>query len=112
MAATITRPVLSRLRIPQRKTTNFIEAPLQPGGYLSPDLQPNTPPTFPNDIQQPVVSRIGQYLLLEQLESAVNVIVYKAIHCVTEQIYTCKVNKLKLMNILCSMVNIYQSSFA
>ena len=96
MAATVraNRPVLSRLRIPQRKSTGFNEpspasGPL--GGYLTPDLQPNTPPTFPNALQQPSVSKIGEYLLLERVEAGVNLVVYKAIHIVTEQHYTCKV---------------------
>ena len=94
MAAT-TRPVLRPLTIPQRKSTVFNETPTGPpiGGTLSPDLQPNTPPTFPKGDQHPSITKIGDYLLLDRLEAFSNVVVYKAVHVISQQHYTCKVSQ-------------------
>ena len=60
------------------------------GGTLSPDLQPNTPPTFPqHDSVQ--VSKIGKYLLLDGLDMTGSIQMFHAVHTENEQEFVCKV---------------------
>lgn len=88
---TTSRQRLRPLYIPQRKHADF-EPPPQTltGGSLSPDLQPNTPPTFPQSAD-PQVARIGRYILLDRVDALPNLHIYKAIHCDTQERFTCKV---------------------
>lgn len=86
------RPRLRPLYIPQRKHAEFEQPPnlKSKGGHLSPDLQPSTPPTFP-DHESQKVSSIGNYLLLEQLDTNGHIPVFKAVHCETQEHFVCKV---------------------
>ncbi len=98
--------VLVRLRpiiIPDRKDVQIDSPPALTGGHLSPDLQPNTPPAFPGaagndgDAHHSNASRIGDYLLLDVLETHGSVsphgpvAVLRALHTVTHEELTCKV---------------------
>lgn len=89
-----------RLNIPDRKHEVADSSPslksLSPsGGSLSPDLQPSTPPTFPNnDCSR--VSKIGKYFLLSNtdtvhLQSGVSVKIFKSVHTETQEELVCKV---------------------
>lgn len=87
----VRRSRLRPLYIPQRKHVDFEPSP-HLGGNLSPDLQPNTPPTFSRNAEEPKpeqpISRIGQYLLLEQLDTAGT---FKAVHTCSDEQFICKV---------------------
>ena len=87
------RPRLRPLYIPPRKDADFEQSPdlKSKGGHLSPDLQPNTPPTFP-DHESQKVTQIGLYLLLEQLDTNGNIPVFKAVHKETQEQFICKVS--------------------
>lgn len=89
----------SRLRplfIPQRKYAELNSSPSITGGSLSPDLQPNTPPSFPNqnDLQSPV-QKIGNYLLYEQVDTNGSIKIHKALNCDTQEDCICKVLPIK-----------------
>jgi hypothetical protein len=57
-------------------------------GNLSPDLQPSSPqPKFPEKYTPHNVSKIGRYLLLEQIEGDS----YKAVNWQNNEEYICKV---------------------
>jgi hypothetical protein len=95
----LARSRLTPLFIPPRK--DHVETDnspyLSPQGRLSPDIQPNTPPSFPTTQVQHVpgpphqVSQIGRFLLAAPLESQGQVPVFRAIHMDTQQQYFCKV---------------------
>ncbi|GIY49724.1 tribbles homolog 2 [Caerostris darwini] len=60
-------------------------------GNLSPNLQPATPPTFPNSKEPLTATKIGdKYLLLNRLEGG---ILRRCIHIESQQEYVCKVVK-------------------
>jgi len=58
------------------------------GGSLTPDLQPNTPPTLVNNAQ---ISSIGQYLLIDKMEPCGNIQSQRAIHRCTQEEFVCKI---------------------
>lgn len=97
----IARTRLTPLFIPSRKQhVEFEQSPcLGSAGTLSPDLQPNTPPTFPHPNHQnhdcsgvqPQVSKIGHFFLAAPLDTQGHVQLYKAFHVDTHQQYVCKV---------------------
>ena len=64
---------------------------------LSPDLQPNTPPTFPCP---PPVEKIGDYLLTKLIDATTSVQVFKAIHCETGEELVCKVRIFFMITVL------------
>lgn len=98
------RSRLPPLFIPQRK--QHVECEPSPclgsAGTLSPDLQPNTPPTFPHTYQndcsvlQHQVSKIGRFFLAAPLDTQGHVQLFSAVHMETHQQYVCKVCVLKL----------------
>ena len=92
----IHRARLRPLIIPDRKNVNFDPPSHLTGGHLSPDLQPNTPPTFPTEppSHHGPASQIGEYLLLDLVDSNGPVHVYKSLHVVSHQEFTCKVGSL------------------
>ena len=66
-----------------------IDPPPNLASSLSPDLQPNSPPTFPQEETLPVpAQRIGNYLLLENA---------KAIHIQSQKQYVYKVRMCFIM---------------
>lgn len=75
-----------------RKKENFIDNNQPNLGNLSPDLQPNTPPEFPQKTggqsTKQNVYKIGRYLLLNQLEGEI----YKSVNCQTKEECICKVS--------------------
>lgn len=77
--------------LPDRKHAELIHdtSPLL-GGSLSPDLQPNTPPTFPQPVCQDCF-KIGKYLLVQPLDKVGSTQIYKAFHCDTEEEFICKI---------------------
>jgi hypothetical protein len=88
MSFTRSRP---RLHIPshgpRKKTELDFSFNLVPGN-LSPDLQPSSPqPKFPEKYTPHNVSKIGRYLLLEQIEGDS----YKAVNWQNNEEYICKV---------------------
>ncbi len=89
------RARLRPLIIPDRKNVEFepsTQLTQGQGGHLSPDLQPSTPPTFPTALGGGhSVSRIGDYLLLDPIDCNGPVHIYKSLHAVTHQEFTCKV---------------------
>lgn len=90
------RARLRPLIIPDRKDVDFESPPslTHGGGHLSPDLQPSTPPTFPDGLDpcsDSSVSRIGEYLLLEAIDCNGPIHIYHALHTITYQKYICKV---------------------
>lgn len=74
-----------------RKKENFIDNNQPNLGNLSPDLQPSTPPEFPQKTggqsSKQNVYKIGRYLLLNQLEGEI----YKSVNCQTKEECICKV---------------------
>ena len=87
-------PRLRPLIIPRRKHVEFEQLPGLGIGYISPDLQPNTPPTFPGSSPEDShcgVSKIGRYLLTKLVDTVGVVEIYDACHCDTQQEYVCKV---------------------
>lgn len=65
-------------------------------GALTPDVQPNSPPSFMSHVAAgpvlPSLLTIGNYLLTERLaDSTPGVTVYKALHVVTNQEFLCRV---------------------
>lgn len=58
-------------------------------GSLSPNLQPASPPTFPVNNEQFVPSRIGNYVILNQIEAST---LFRCINSVTLQECVCKVS--------------------
>lgn len=71
--------------------TNF-EKPGVGGGNLSPNLQPATPPTFPNSKEPLTATKVAdKYLLLNRLDGS---ILRRCIHIESQQEYVCKVRKL------------------
>jgi len=98
MSAASRRGLLRPLNIPPRqKDVEFGKPPSSViGGTLSPDLSPNTPPTFPRGADSPLcprITKIGRYLLLEILETRGSIQVYHAVHATTEEHVVCKVRK-------------------
>jgi tribbles-like protein len=85
------------VNIPDRKHVDFDQPSYLSGGNLSPDLQPATPPTYPNvtsyteDPTTQQASRICNYVLLPQTESVGDIPTYRAFHCDTQVEYECKV---------------------
>jgi len=78
------------LIIPQRNKHVELDSPPEgKGGSLTPDLQPNTPPSLVDNAPQ--ISAIGQYVLLEKLESSGNVQIQRSVHRNTQEEYICKV---------------------
>jgi len=78
------------LFIPQRnKHVEFEPPPDLKGGNLTPDLQPNTPPTLVENAPQ--ISQIGQYLLLEQLDTTGSIQILRAVHRNTQEEFVCKI---------------------
>ncbi|GFT12700.1 tribbles homolog 2 [Nephila pilipes] len=68
--------------------TNF-EKPGVGGGNLSPNLQPATPPTFPNSKEPLTATKIAdKYLLLNRLDGS---LLRRCIHIESQQEYVCKV---------------------
>lgn len=94
MSLTENRP---RLTIPShgpRKKDTFDSHPnLGVQGVLSPDLQP-TPPQFPQKYGQSNVSKIGKYLILDQIEGDI----YKAVNWQNKDEYICKVGIISVFN--------------
>ncbi|KAI0228517.1 Tribbles-like protein 2 [Lamellibrachia satsuma] len=83
-----------RIVIPPRKHVEYEQPPSLGSGYISPDLQPNTPPTFPGPSSEDShcgVSKIGRYLLTKLVDTVGIVDIYDAYHCDTQQEYVCKV---------------------
>ena len=70
-------------------------------GALSPDVQPNSPPSFIPHIlgsAQSSVQKIGSYLLTERLaDLTAGVAVYCAVHVETRQRFMCRVSVLHLL---------------
>lgn len=62
---------------------------LPPSPGLAPCLRPLTQSPTPGSAEQPCVSRIGPYILLEATEGAQT---YRAVHSVTEAEFSCKVS--------------------
>ncbi|XP_076361728.1 tribbles homolog 2-like [Tachypleus tridentatus] len=58
------------------------------GGSLSPNLQPPTPPVYPDTNEPFTTCRIGYYLLLGQQEGST---FYRCIHIQTQEEFICKV---------------------
>lgn len=82
--------------IKQQVTTNFEPKPGTVGGCLSPNLQPATPPTFPNSKEPLTATKVAdKYLLLNRLEGS---ILRRCIHIESQQEYVCKVSKYVLFN--------------
>jgi len=69
-------------------------------GALSPDVQPNSPPSFiPQALggAQSSVLKIGNYLLTERLtDMSAGVAVYSAVHAETREKFTCRVSALSV----------------
>lgn len=71
-------------------TTTFETKPGTVGGCLSPNLQPATPPTFPNSKEPLTATKVAdKYLLLNRLEGS---ILRRCIHIESQQEYVCKVS--------------------
>ena len=85
------RPRLRPLCIQERKNADFEQPSNLKGGHLSPDLQPNTPPSFPDDAGGSAISQVGNYLLLDRLDSIGSVQVHKCFNCDTREEFICKV---------------------
>ena len=81
-----------RLHIPQRKDVEFEQSPSVTGGYLTPELSPSTPPQFPVGDHCQGWSKIGHYILENQLETQGQEEIYKAFHKHTLEEFICKVN--------------------
>ena len=89
-----------RIVIPPRKHVEYEQPPSLGSGYISPDLQPNTPPTFPGPSSEDShcgVSKIGRYLLTKLVDTVGIVDIYDAYHCDTQQEYVCKVGWLLML---------------
>jgi len=67
-------------------------------GALSPDVQPNSPPSFiPNVLggASSSVLKVGNYLLTERLaDMTAGVAAYSALHVETREKFTCRVSEL------------------
>ena len=104
----LARSRLTPLFIPSRKqhVENELSPCLGSAGALSPDLQPNTPPTFPHAAGQyhthpqpddcapqllPQATKIGRFLLATPLDVQEHLHLYRAVHLDTQQQYVCKV---------------------
>eukprot|EP00918_Siedleckia_nematoides_P083676 GHVU01183430.1.p1 GENE.GHVU01183430.1~~GHVU01183430.1.p1 ORF type:complete len:341 (-),score=15.66 GHVU01183430.1:2122-3144(-) len=86
------RSRLRPLHIPRNKHVSFDSPPAAlAGGSLSPDLGPNTPPTFPPRDQGPKVLQIGAYLLLDRVDTNSTVPCHEAYHTQSQHKYLCKV---------------------
>jgi len=97
------------LEIPAAKTGSLTvpQDGLLAAGALSPDVQPNSPPSFiPNAVGGASSSllKIGNYLLTERLaDMTAGVAVYCAVHVETKEKFTCRVSELSLMGVLQSV---------
>lgn len=93
------RARLRPLYIPQRKHVDFEPPPHIGGGklgnrvgHLSPDLQPSTPPTFPEkNVDR--VTKIGRYLLLEQVDTCGDIRIHRSLHLETQERFITKVGE-------------------
>lgn len=90
MSATRVRRQRPRLHIPEKHVVEFDSPTCSPGGALSPDLQPNTPPSFPQNDSSDCY-KVGRYLLAQPLDQVGEAHIYKAFHCDTEEEYVSKV---------------------
>lgn len=104
MSFTRSRP---RLHIPshgpRKKTELDLSFNLVPGN-LSPDLQPSSPqPKFPEKYTPHNVSKIGRYLLLEQIEGES----YKAVNWQNNEEYICKVTMILQYSVVFSLESSY-----
>jgi len=87
------------LEIPA-KTGSSLAVPqdgLLAAGALSPDVQPNSPPSFiPNVLggASSSVLKVGNYLLTERMpDMTAGVAVYSALHVETREKFTCRVSE-------------------
>jgi len=94
------RPPALQIPTVSSKTSSNVTVPqdgLLAAGALSPDVQPNTPPSFiPNVLSgAPGASllKIGNYLLTERLaDMTAGVAVYSAVHVRTREAFICRVS--------------------
>ncbi|XP_069106337.1 tribbles homolog 2-like [Argopecten irradians] len=87
MSLTGSRPRLSiPSHGPRKKDYYDTNSNIGVQGALSPDLQPSQP-LFPEKYEQSNVSKIGKYLLLDQIEGDI----YKAVNWQTKDEYVCKI---------------------
>jgi len=86
------RPPL--LEIPSKTANLAVPADgLLAAGALSPDVQPNSPPSFIPNTSAASVLKVGNYLLTERLaDMTANIAVYSAVHAETREKFICRVS--------------------
>lgn len=77
------------------------------GGSLSPNLQPATPPTFPNNNKEPTATKVAdKYLLLNRLEGST---LRHCIHIQSQKEFVCKVIIFKIIMLIVILLTLFRT---